>query len=92
MPTVSVPLYTQHMQACGQVRAAITAMKAMLDQADTRTNLITLNAVTQNLIVAPYPINLVGRVETLSESIQALEKTLADVENAIRGTLLYPVQ
>ncbi len=92
MPTVNVSLYTQHMQACGQVRAAITAMKAMIDQADTRTNLIALNSVAQQLLIDSYPVNLVGRVEKLSESIQALEKTLADIEDGIRGTLLYPVQ
>lgn len=92
MPTVSVSLYTQHMTACGQVRAALTAMKAMMDQADTRTNLITLNSVFENLIVAPYPTDLIGRIEKLSESIQALEKTLADLEDGIRGTLLYPTQ
>lgn len=92
MPTVSVSLYTRHMESCGQIRAAITAMKALFDKADTRQNLIDLNAVTQNLLTAPYPTNLVGRVETLSESIQALEKSLADIEDAIRGTLLYPVQ
>lgn len=92
MTTVNVALYTQHMQMCGQVRSAITAMKAMFDQADTRTNLIALNSIAQNLVVEPYPINLVGRVETLSESIQAFEKTLADIEDGIRGTLLYPVQ
>lgn len=92
MSQVSVSLYTQHMTACGQVRGALTAMKAMFDQVDTRTNLINLNAVSQELLVTPYPMNLVGRVGTLSQSIQDLEKTLADIENAIRGTLLYPVQ
>lgn len=92
MPIPSVTLYTQHMTACGQVRSALTAMKAMFDRADTRTNLITLNSVSQNLVVTLYPTNLVGRVETLSESIQALEKTLADIEDGIRGTLLYPAQ
>ncbi len=92
MPTVNVSLYTKHMQSCGQVRAAITAMKAMIDAADTRTNLIALNSVSQELLIDSYPVNLVGRVEKLSESIQALEKTLADIEDGIRGTLLYPVQ
>ena len=92
MPTVSVPLYETHLTAAGQIRSAITAMKAPLDMAATRTNLIALNAVQQDLLELPYPTNLVGRIETLSESIQALEKTLADIEDAIRGTLLYPVQ
>lgn len=92
MTTVNVALYTQHMTACGQVRAAITAMKAIIDQADTRTNLINLNSIATNLVQEPFPINLVGRVQDLSASIQALEKTLADVEDGMRGTLLYPVQ
>jgi hypothetical protein len=92
MPAVSVPLYESHLTACGQIRSALTAMKAPIDSSDTRTNLIALNAIQQQLLELPYPTNLVGRVETLSQSIQALEKTLADIEDGIRGALLYPVQ
>ena len=92
MPSVSVSLYQSHLEAAGQIRSALTAMKAPLDMAMTRTNLVVLNSVQKQLLELPYPTNLVGRVEQLSEAIQALEKTLADIEDGIRGSLLYPVQ
>ena len=91
MPTVSVSLYQSHLASCGQIRSALTAMKAPLDMAETRSNLIALNSVQIQLLTLPYPTNLVGRVATLSASIQALEKTLADIEDGIRGAILYPV-
>ena len=91
MTTVSVSLYQMHLTACGQIRSAMTAMKAPFDMADTRNNLVALNSVQQQLIPLPYPTNLVGRVDELSRAILALEKTLAEIEDSIRGSLLYPV-
>lgn len=96
-PKVDVGLYTQHLNKCGQLRSVITAMKSLIDQTNTRQNLVSLHHVAMNLIPVPEgspnpPVNgLVHRIDNLSRSIQELEKTLADIEDAIRGTLLYPI-
>jgi hypothetical protein len=92
MPSPSVELYTQHLTEAGTVRASIAAMKAALDSAATRQALINLNSVEANLLALPYPTDLVGRVEALSQAIQGLETTLSAIEDAIRGAALYPVQ
>lgn len=87
----SVPLYTLHMSEAGQIRAILTTVKSMLDNPNFRQNLINLNVVQANIIELPYPMDLIGRLEKLSESIQAFETTVSTIEDGIRGSLNYPV-
>lgn len=87
---VSVPLYTQHLTSAGHIRGMIAGLKGLIDQETVRNDLIALNNVAANLTTLPYPTNIVGRIEHLSQAIRDLESTLSIIEDGIRGAVFYP--
>jgi hypothetical protein len=91
MTVPSVGLYTQHITELGELRSTVTAIKALLDNPQFRQNLINLNSIEGNLTALPYPTDLLGRIKTLSESINDFESTVSKIEDGIRGSVLYPV-
>lgn len=88
----NVALYSQHISQAGYIRSIITSVKALLDDATFRQNLIYLDSVEGDLSAEPFPLELQGRTAALSAALVDFENTLSTIEGGIRGAVLYPRQ